>query len=509
MTDAADTGGTARAARPWKRYLKIGLPILVVLGAAFWFFWPRWAVELEIRGLHNPDARARRAHLEALESNGDPDLVIDCLLDAVQDDDYAFEVRKICADLLHEHFHRLGALEKILRTGSLPSRCVVLRSLMVTPFFKTQVAGDPAYRVRETVHDWLARKGDMSRTFAIQIAVQLEIDDVLPAIRPLVARSGRANVPPREERNLMIAAAGALGRLHDCQQLPRLLPIATNDPDALVRLRFMQVLETAAFRPAQGGAAPCAGAVDEAAMQSLLGHALDDTDHAVRMGALLILARHAPWARSHRARIRQIYDGDATGAERRHALEALVAAGDEGSLATLLPQACHDPAGEVRVSAARAIAEHGQGLHLEECWIGFVEEETQVQLLFNDALDDFQRFAHDRVGFPEPLKLQSVNDKTAFRQTEANLFAGAELNVAAAGGGVLHKVSRHTIAEAMFRWWCDKRGLSAADTEKAVAARRAFYAAKARGDHAAAKAALDGAGLSEPQGLFAYERAWQ
>ena len=82
------------------------------------------------------------------------------------------------------------------------------------------------------------------------------------------------------------------------------------------------------------------------------------------------------------------------------------------------------------------------------------------------------------------------------------LFSTGEL-VIAETDGTFERLTRGGIAEAWFRWWCGDRGVDEANVEKAVAAWRASRAARKRGDVAAAKAALDGAGLaSVPQGLF-------
>ena len=239
---------------PWSRYLVIGLPIVAVVVAVVWIWWPKWEIKLAINGLHASDGRARAEHITTLKEHADKGLVIEELLDSVQDDDHTFAVRRMCCDLLVEHFNRLSKLNPLLKDGSLHTRAVILTALSYKDYYLKEYVGDPRYRVRETVVEWLRNKDDMTRVYAIQQAVRIKMKEVMPDIRPLIERSGRANVHGTEERDLMIAAAGAVERFGDCGSTTQLLDVVEKDPDYLVRLRFMQVLERAAFRKQ-----PCRG----------------------------------------------------------------------------------------------------------------------------------------------------------------------------------------------------------------------------------------------------------
>ena len=507
VNEAADSRTPEGAPPPkptWLRYVKIGVPLVLVLGILILVFWSRIEIGLAINGLHAGDPEARRAHIERLKTHPERELVIGSLTDAAQDDGKAFDVRVQCVGLLNRHFNRLGVLEGILRKGSLSSRAVVLTVLGPEPFFAEQIAGNPDLRVSETLLDWLRQDGDMTRMHAVQLAKRIELLEALPLIRPLVRRSARGNVQAQNERDLMISAASALVDFKDCDSLAALLPLAKSDEDPLVRLRFMQVLDRGVFQ--ESPPAACPGSADETAMQGLVTGALDDPDKAVRMGALLILGRRPRWADPAAARVQEILDGqDRTGAERRHALEVQVQRRDPAFLERF-PLYFHDVAAEVRSTAARAVAEP-MDQHFEGCWIGLITEEKENQLVFTDALDYLYRFARERVGFPPVLRLKAAQDPAVFRQVVADLFGGATVPVADSQGN-LEQVSRQSVADASFRWWCKHRGVAEADVEQAMAARTAFYEAKARGDADAARAALDGMKISEPQGLFAYERGW-
>ncbi len=506
-TEVSGPDSQPAAAAPWKRYAVI-VGVLVVLLAVGWIvLGDRIAVDLHISGLHSNEGRTRAAHVTALKEHPEKDLVIERLLDAVVDEDNAFEVRKICADLLHRHFNRLQKLEGLLRSGaSLHTRGVVLRSLMVEPYFLDEIANEPAFRVRETIDEWLRNAGDLTRAGAIQLAVTTDHREAMPLIRALLKRSGAPSVQVRQERNVMIAAAGAAERFGDCEVPAELLPIAASDADLLVRLRFMQIADRMVF--GRGPGAVCPDGLTAETMAAHVRGALDDEAHEVRMGAMLILVRHPEWAEPAAARLREIVAGGGSGAERRHALEALLRIGKPDDIARI-PEYCHDRSHEVRITAIRQIKVN-KDTGFEGCWIGVLEDETDNESVWLDALDflyKFEKVVNGRVGFPPQMSAKSVNAKASWKADLEEIYRGGEIAVAEPNGA-FKKITRTSVAEDHFKWWFKSlEGDEDRDAlDKAVAARKAFYEAKQRGDAKAAQAALDGA--PQAVGLWSYEKAW-
>ena len=475
------------------RYLKIGIPLVILVLVFFYLFFPRIEVTIAINGLHAHDARARAANAEKLRTYPDKELVVEMLLDAVQDEDRSFDVRLICARLLLDNFDRVSDLEELLKSGDLSTRAVVLKSLSLKPYFQKTYADDPSYKVRETVTAWLARSGDLTRFHAIQLAVKLKMREHVPAIRKLLARTGAANVHQREERDMIIAAAGAMRSFEICEAVPEIMAAATTDPDSLVRLRFMQIADEMTFR--NDRAVPCADAAGEEEMKALVQKALDDADHRVRMGALLILSRRPEWSQGVLERIRELADGEFTGAERRHALDALAAARDPADHERI-PLYFHDRDVAVRTTAAVLAREH-PALLLEGCLIGLVAAETESDQLFIDTLGALRAIAKKWVGFPSVWGAKAARDPAGFKGDLRTLFSRGEFD----------GITRDGLAEAWFGWWCDRLGLTEEQKTQALEARRACWKAMDARDPKAAEAALDALGFDVP-GLFSYERAW-
>ena len=505
----AETPAKAPAA-PWKRYAFILVAVLILLGVGWLVLGERFQAKLHVTGLHSNDGRTRAAHVKALKEHPNKDLIIDLLTDAVQDGGNAFEVRRMSADLLHRHFNRLSVLERMLRTSDdVLTRGVILRSLMAEAYFKDQILTEPEFRVYDTIDAWLKRDNDLTRMNAIQLAVRADHKDAISLIRPLLRRTGAPMVQKQQERDLMIAAAGAVEAFKDCGSLPEMLEIAKADGDRLVRLRFMQILDRAVFRT---NPPICPDGLSEEAFSAFVRASLDDPAHETRMGAMLILARNPAWAKPATARLREILDGPKmqdgrdTGAERRHALETLLRIGETEDIERI-PTACQDDSVEVRSTAARSIKALGDTGY-EGCWIGMLEDETENQSLWADALDFFYKWAKvrtRRLGFPPVMSRKAVNDPNAWSKDLANIFAGQEL-VVTEDDGTFMRISRASITEDHFRWYARKLELSQDDVEKALAARKAFYEAKRRGDAKAAQAALEGA--PRTGSLWAYEDAW-
>ena len=314
-------------------------------------------------------------------------------------------MRLICAGLLVDHFDRVGRVDQLLRSGDLSTRAAVLKTLSLKKYFDKTYLQEPSYRVRETIREWLANDGDLTRYHAIQLAVRLKMHDTADAIRPLVKRSGDAGVHMREERELVIAAMGAMEAFGVCDAAPELRAAAREDADAIVRLRAMQMLDRMSFR--KKPPAVCPGVVSETDMATLVKAALGDGDHAVRMGAMIILARAPSWIDdAARTRLHEILDGDFSGAERRHALDALVADGRPEMLESL-PRYFHDKDRAVR-STVSTTAATLKDQKLEGCLIGLLQGEAEQFDLFYAALEALRTRAKKLVGFPLEMQRKRI-----------------------------------------------------------------------------------------------------
>lgn len=489
MADSA-TPPDAPPAKAWKRYVLIGVPLAVVAGVILLIFWDEIRVRGWINRLSSSDARVRREQLDALRGHEDTDLVDRLLLEAVEDDDKTFDVRSTCARLLLDR-QRLPQLEAAFARGSVETRGLILKAFSREQWFKKFVE-DQGGAVEETVRAWLREGTDRTRSHAIQLAVSLDLSDLMPEIRALLEGQRAANVHPDLQRNLIISAAGAAERFKDCASIPRILELARTHEHPLVRLRTMQVIDRTVFRSKP----ICPDAVSGEDMGALVSRALDDDDRAVRMGAMLVLGRTPEWAPDATARLQEILDSDANGAERRQALDTLVALGDPEFL-DLFPRYFHDPLPEVRSSAVRA-APMVKDPPLTGGLVGILQDEVESDVLFTDAAKMLSKAAGGWMGLPENLRARPVKDPTAWNRDLNTLFTRGEVQ----------GLTRDAFAEGWFRWWAAKLGLAPEEVEKAVAVRAAFLQAKSNGDAAAAEKALDGVDVSVPQGLFVYERGW-
>jgi hypothetical protein len=477
-------------AKPWKRYLLIGGPLVVVIAVLVFVFWPEIKVRGWINRLSKPEVRVEQ--IEALESYDDRDLVNRLLLEAVEDDDRDFGARRTCAGLLIKR-DRLAKLEGLLKTGSLMTRGVILRALSGQRFFRTTYAEDPVYRAHDTVREWLGRDGDLTRSHAIQLAMEMGMDDVMPLIRPVLTAPPAPNVHPRVQRELLQAAVGAVEKFADCESVERVAELAATHGDPLVRLRCLQILDRTVVRLQPP--ADCRDAMPEAQQKALVLGALEDADKAVRMKAMLILGRRPAWAADVSERLESILDSAAPPEERRQALEALGSLGQPAFMERF-PGFFHDPSAEVRSSAVR-VAGTVSDVPLVGCLIGLIEDETESDLLFETVASGLRAAAGKWVGLPAPLQKRATRDRLGFKRDLSTLFSRGEIE----------GLTRAGWAEAWFRWWCGHLELTPEQTERAVTARGAFRAAKDARDRDGARAALDGLGFDVP-GLFAYERAW-
>ncbi len=475
----------------WKRYALIGTPLIVAALVVLYLYWD----EIQIRGwinrLSNSDARVRREQREALKGHEDKALVDKLLLEAVEDDGKTFDVRSSCARLLLER-QRLPMLEAAFARGSVETRGLILRAFSKERWFKKFVE-DQGGVVEETVRTWIRDGSDTTRSHAIQLAVQLDLSDVMPAIRKVLMEPRAQNVHPDILRDLTISAAGAVERFEDCESLPRVAELAENHRLSLVRLRCMQIVDRSVFRGAPG--AKCPGAVPPETMKRIVDKALDDTDRTVRMGAMLILQRKPEWAPEVAERLQTILDGDGNGAERRQALETLAGL-DNAAFQERYPRYFHDPMAEVRSSAAR-VAATMRDRPRTGALAGVLQDEVESEVMWTDAAKALRHAAGTWKGLTKGLRTRPSIDPKRWSRDLVTLFTTGELE----------DLTRDAWADAWFRWWAEKLELTPEQVEKAAAARKAFFDAKSRNDTAAAEAALDSAGIDVP-GLFDYERGW-
>ena len=168
-----------------RRVLGVVGGVAVVLLLAWIFFhksntWSGW-----IR-----DAKDKEA-LKNLRQETDPGLVSK-LESALYDADYPRESRVIAGRLLIEKEQR-ALVEKALTAPALDPRTIAIEVLSRDSFFGKQYADDPAYRVHETLLEWLKgdARTDADAAFAVLSRMvppggKLE-GDVLAAVRALLA----------------------------------------------------------------------------------------------------------------------------------------------------------------------------------------------------------------------------------------------------------------------------------------------------------------------------------
>jgi hypothetical protein len=320
------------------------------------------------------------------------------------------------------------------------------------------------------------------------------MDQVADKVGPILTEPVDPTIHPRDRRTLLIAAAGAAEKFAQCDSMPRILELARTHPDSLVRLRCMQIAERSMYRVNPPPA--CPDAVPAAGVEAVVTAALSDEERSVRMGALLILARHQEWSAKLEEPLQALLDNkERTPSERRHALEVLATLG-RPAFVERFPMYFHAEGFEIRSSAARAIGAL-ESAPLTGCLVGIVDRENEQEQLWRDAMDGLRQAAGTWVGLPADLVKLSLKDQAEFRKVLHTLFVRGEIEGA----------TRQGVVEAWFRWWCGQLKLDEATTEKAVAARAAFWAAAEKGDVAGADAALNAVGTDRP-GLFTYERGW-
>ncbi len=462
--------------------------VLVVL---FIIFLPNLKVMSALNGLHSDDPSVRKRHHKDLVESPNEPWVDDMILDVIRDPDKAFSIRGRCVGILLER-NRLTLVEKAWREGPFDTRTVILSRMSSHPDFIEHFAPDQTFEVRATVEQWLTREGDVTRLGAIQVAKLLDWSDLAPGMRKCLMRSNNPTTNKKDEGLLIIAAASALCHFGDCESIPTIAALVESDPDRLVRLRCMQAIHKTVFGPAP----KCAEAITEDAMLALVHGRLDDADNAVRMGAMTILEQTPAWSRRSLDQLQAIVDSDAPETEIRTAVQALIASEDPDVMGDLA-RYFHHPLSAVRASVVTKLSGVLEPRY-EGCFIGVVRDESESRLGFQFALQTLKKRGKEFVGFPEEAKyLGRSNDMPELNKAINQLFDEGEL----------HGVTRDQIADAWFEWWCGELKLNDDAKAKAIAARKAFWAAAAKGQDEAAEQALATLGYDEPD-LFSYERGW-
>ena len=489
MSETAAQPPDAETASDHKRYVLIGGILVVVVAVVFFVIWPDLRITLAINGLNSTNPKERQGKIRELQEHEDVERVSAHLLDAVLDEDRTFEVRRTCANILLKR-NRLPDFERVLKTGSLGARGVALSALKHESYFQDTYVDDPAYKVRETVLEWLRRDGDTSRSEAIQLAKQLNMEEAVPLIRPLIRRPEAQNVHELSARRVMLAAASALQLFQDCDAMPELAGMAIADPDPQVRLRYMQIVHRAVFQQGQ-----CPDVVSEGDMRGIVDAALASDDKSLRMGAMLILREHKSWAVPQAVRMQEILESDRTSPERRLALEVLASIGDPDFMAGF-SRYFHDPEPPIRSSALNSTLNR-KDPRFEGCWIGLVENEADNQSVFLEAVQRLKKAARKWIGLSAEKKAEASMRPKQWRADLMKAF----------GGGELDGMTRAAWAEKWFAWWCDELALTPEQTQKALDIRKRFWAAARRGDAQGAAKVLDERGVKVP-GLFSYEEGW-
>lgn len=487
-----------------KPIVLVGVGIVVLVGVALLLFWSDIQRSLTINKLHSDDPRVRKAAREELAESDEPGLDEE-LAEILVDPDKAFNVRAQIGGILIKR-GRMTFVEQAMASDDLQARMAALTVLDAhqhlipeggAVWFQREVAGNPAYRVPETLLAWLGRDGDLSRSEAVRIVRTLEMEEAIPLLRKL-AVPPRSGTLSRGERGLASTAANALVGFKDCESIPLLVDAARNSDDERLRLRLTQLV----YQAVSGGQAACKDAVPVDDVKAMVFSALDAAQE-VKQGALLILARQPEWAGEIADRMLAILDGDEGDNVyvRRAALSALTAVGDD-TFGRRVPRYFHAGDLNIRsqaVSASRVYARKpGFEDFFEGCWIGVLRDETESNLAFDSSVGGLRDRAGIVVGMPPAVLGQKEGRDARMIQFRKEMFETGES----------FGLDRLAWVDVWFDWWAKQLGIeSQEERDAALAARRAFWEAAGAGDAAGAEKALE----SVPSGsgpLFTYEQSW-
>ena len=487
---------TQASAPAWKRYAKIAVPLLILLVVATYMFWPRIKLGFALNALNSDNPRTFKESRSQLVDAPKVEWVDNTILDAIRDGGRSFKVRQACVGVMLDR-SRHTLIEQTYLSGDLDTRAVILARWQREAFFERTYAGNPKFEVAQTLHDWLAREGDLTRSFALPIVLQLGLDDTMPKLRAMLKRDEDPRGDPTKKRGLLLGAITAVFRFGDCESLPELVRLAKTDADPIVRMRAMQNLQFVAFQKE----AACQGQMSEAEMEALVVELFRDKSHEVRMAALTNFQRVPSRAKAVReellAMVNTPTQDPREGAARREALHVLIMLGEPEFL-NALPTYYFDEDRHIRASCAMR-TEGIESPRLESCLIGLLQNERVSDLAFREALKALRLKAGQFKGFSQELYRLAISREKHGEYMEAlgALFAGQPAE----------GTTREGVVKAWFEWFAGDLGLDADQTAAAFAARTAFWDAADKKDAKAAAAALTKV-PDAPADLFVYEQAW-
>jgi hypothetical protein len=466
--------------------------VAVAVALAVYFVWkPQW--RMWCHGADKPEFQKR------ILGEQDPALA-DVMADVMTDADQPDTVRLSLGELLLKK-NRVSKVEDALRHERLDVRVIALRTFSRYPYFRKQYVEDASWKVGDTFLAWLKDGSSKSRGAALVVLPVLYPN--LAATPPAVVQSVRdlARAASGGASEVRAAAGWQLAAWDDCESAGALLELARAEDDPILRMRLMQAI----VLMYDGKNATCRSNLPEADIRAIVARSLahegdGDRNRSVRMAAMQILARHTDWAAPHLESLRATVDGTAHEVERRTALETLAAAADAPTLARFARH-FHDPSPSMR-SAASGVARLEKGpldaRAFESCLIGLVRDETSAsnEFAFSVAMAELRRRANRWIGIPGPLALKGP-DSPSVSEFLKELFKK----------GSSQGVERAAMAEAWFRWLCERNGVKDADADAAVRARDEFWTKARAKDVAGAKGVYEANATKAPN-LWTYERGW-
>ncbi|MHC5011631.1 MAG: hypothetical protein ACYTG6_11910 [Planctomycetota bacterium] len=480
------------SAPPWKRYLKIAIPALLIVVLFVIVFWPAIQTKLWIAALHANEKETVDDAILGL-TDSDRSGIDDTLYDVLTDPDASFLVRRRVGRILLKR-NRLTRVEAALAEDDLGARLAALTVLSKEQWFRETYLSDSAFRVEETVRGWLGREEDPTRTIAVDIVRDHRLEWARPQVRALIRRS-TTEEPSLEETTVVLNAMQTAIALKDCEAVPLLRDMALDDPADGVRRQALNVL----YRAVRGPQPPCPDAVDAEQMRDLALAGLEG-GRLTQLVAMGQLAQEAEWAEQVTDRLIGLARDGADGVIRRTALRGVAGTVSE-DLAAELPRFFHDPEYYVRSEAITTSTLYARDdeaeARFEGCWIGLVRDETEKRDVWDRALRALRDEAGTWIGLPPEINAAALADDERFAGILTQLFTRGE------GEGF----SRDAWADAWFRWFAEDLGLAPLEVDAAAEARTQFWEAAKTGDATAMRAALDRAPIASAS-LFSYEQGW-
>ena len=476
-----------------------GAGVVVALNFKPWILWPTW-----VNGAYKTEYRDRIA------SEQDP-AIIPLLVAGFRDGEMADETRITLGNLLIDKKNRASEVESALKDPAFDVRRVALRVLARRDYFRKQYAEDPSYGVDRTLLQWLGDPAAKWRNIAIEIVPVVWSPPTAPkeALEALLAiLKSPAGSGSDEAASLRGNAAGKLQAYHDCASGAAILAAATAEPHANARMREMQ----AVVQMYDATEKACDAQLPEDAVRGLVESCFkhegtSEADKGQRIGAMQILERHPSWAERNADALRALLalpSGAGRDVERRHALDALVAAKDEATL-KVFPRYFHDAYPGTRSSAVQSVVYGRGGLeakHFESCLVGYVRMEPAAApnqvFASRFALQKLRMFAPEWLGFPARARTLGPALGPEVEAVMAAIFQDKEI----AG------VTRASVSEAWWEWLAKRNGLETPEQiEAGRKARDAFWDKAKAADVTGAKAVLDGA-PAKGSPLWGYEWGW-